>query len=49
MKKKTVRIGLDLPRDQHRRLREEAARKGCSMKQVIVDAMERLILPTQAK
>ena len=36
MKAKPIRTSIDLPRDLHRRLREAAARKGCSARQLIL-------------
>jgi predicted DNA-binding ribbon-helix-helix protein len=45
MKSKNVRTSVDLPRDLHRRLREEAKRRGCSMRQLIVNAIEQTIPP----
>jgi hypothetical protein len=49
MKPKSVRTSVDLPRDLHRRLRQEAARKGCSARQIIVAAIEQAIAPTPRK
>ena len=49
MKPKSVRTSIDLPRDLHRRLRQEAARKGCSARQLIVAAIEQAIAPTPPK
>jgi hypothetical protein len=49
MKPKSVRTSVDLPRDLHRRLRQEAARKGCSARQLIVAAIEQAIAPTPPK
>jgi hypothetical protein len=43
MKRKTVRTSVDLPLDLHRRLREAAAKKGCSARQLIVAAIEQAI------
>ena len=34
--KETIRTSLDIPRDLHRRLREAAARKGCSARQLVL-------------
>jgi hypothetical protein len=34
--KATIRTSLDIPRDLHRRLREAAARKGCSARQLVL-------------
>jgi hypothetical protein len=49
MKPKNVLTSVDLPRDLHRKLREEAARRGCSMKRVIVAAIEQAIAPAPGK
>ena len=49
MKPNSVRTSVDLPRDLHKRLREEAARKGCSARQLIVAAIEQAITPTPPK
>jgi predicted DNA-binding ribbon-helix-helix protein len=49
MKPKNVRTSVDLPRDLHRRLREEAARRGCSMRHLIVSAIEQAIPPRPPK
>ena len=43
MKPQSVRTSIDLPRDLHRRLREAAARKGCSARQLILASIERAI------
>jgi hypothetical protein len=47
MKPKSVRTSVDLPPDLHRRLREAAAKKGCSARQLIVAAIEQAILGPQ--
>jgi hypothetical protein len=49
MKPKSVRTSVDIPHDLHRRLRQEAARKGCSARQLIVAAIEQAISPTPRK
>lgn len=43
MKSKPIRTSLDVPRDLHRRLREAAARKGCSARQLILAGIERAV------
>lgn len=43
MKEDTVRTSLDVPVGLHRRLREAAARKGCSARQLILRSMERTV------
>jgi len=40
---KPLRTSIDLPRDLHRRLREVAARRGCSARQLILRSIERLV------
>jgi hypothetical protein len=41
-----VRTSIDIPRDLHRRLREAAARKGCSARQLILASIERAVEET---
>lgn len=43
MKPGSVRTSIDLPRDLHRRLREVAARMGCSARQIILASVERAV------
>jgi hypothetical protein len=43
MKVKPIRTSVDLPRDLHRRLREAAARKGCSARQLILASIQRAV------
>ena len=43
MKPGSVRTSIDLPRDIHRRLREAAACKGCSARQLILASIERIV------
>jgi hypothetical protein len=38
-----VHISIDIPRDLHRRLREAAARKGCSVRKLVLASMERAV------
>jgi len=38
-----VRTSIDLPKDVHRRLREAAARKGCSARRLILSGIERAL------
>jgi plasmid stability protein len=38
-----VRTSIDIPRDLHRRLREAAARSGCSARQLILRSIERAV------
>jgi hypothetical protein len=39
----TVRTSLDIPDALHRRLREAAARKGCSARQLILQSIEQAV------
>lgn len=41
MDRETVRTSLDIPRDLHARIRERAARQGCSARQLILRSIER--------
>jgi hypothetical protein len=43
MKAKPVRTSLDLPPELHRQLREIAARKGCSARQLILASVRRVV------
>jgi len=43
MKPDTVRTSVDIPRNLHRRLRQEAARRGCSARQLILTAIEQTV------
>ena len=43
MESKPIRTSIDLPRDLHRRLREAAARKGCSARKLILEGIERAV------
>ena len=43
VKPRSVRTSIDLPHDLHRRLREAAARKGCSARQLILASIERAV------
>ena len=45
MRSSTIRTSVDLPRALHRKLHEEAARKGCSARQLILFAIEQAIAP----
>jgi hypothetical protein len=38
-----VRISIDIPRDLHRRLREAAARRGCSVRKLVPASMKRAV------
>ena len=46
MEKTAIRTSIDLPRDLHRRLREAAARKGCSARKLILAGIERAVEDT---
>jgi len=43
VKPASVRTSIDIPRDLHRRLREAAARKGCSARQLILHSIEQAV------
>ncbi len=43
MRPDTVRTSLDIPRDLHRRVREIAAKKGCSARQLILQSIEQAV------
>lgn len=43
MKSNAVRTSVDIPSDLHRRLREAAARKGCSARKLILVGIERAV------
>ncbi len=43
MESKTLRTGIDLPRELHRKLHEAAARKGCSARQLILESIEHAV------
>jgi hypothetical protein len=43
MKPGSIRTSVDVPRDLHRRLREVAARKGCSARQIILAGIEHAV------
>jgi hypothetical protein len=46
MEKTAIRTSIDLPRELHRRLREAAARKGCSARKLILAGIERAVEET---
>jgi hypothetical protein len=43
MTRQTVRTSIDIPKDLHRRLRERAARAGCSARRLILECIERAV------
>ncbi|HLK18231.1 MAG TPA: hypothetical protein VKT81_04710 [Bryobacteraceae bacterium] len=43
MKPHTVRTSIDIPRPLHRKLREEAAKRGCSARSLILTAIEQTV------
>ena len=47
MKSAAVRTSIDLPRDLHRRLREAAARRGCSARKLILAGIARAVEETE--
>jgi hypothetical protein len=46
MKQDTIRISIDLPRDLHRRLHEQAARAGRAAHRLCIEAIERMVEET---
>ena len=46
MEQNAVRTSIDIPRDLHRRLREAAARKGCSARKLILASIEQAVEET---
>jgi hypothetical protein len=47
MKSNAVRTSVDLPRDLHKRVREAAARRGCSARKLILEGIERVVEETK--
>jgi len=43
MKPDSVRTSIDIPRNLHRKLREEAAKRGCSARSLILAAIEQTV------
>jgi hypothetical protein len=43
MKPNSVRTSIDIPRNLHRKLREEAAKRGCSARSLILAAIEQTV------
>jgi hypothetical protein len=43
MKPNSVRTSIDIPRSLHRKLREEAAKRGCSALSLILAAIEQTV------
>ncbi len=43
MKPDSVRTSIDIPRNLHRKLREEAAKRGCSARSIILAAIEQTV------
>ena len=43
MKPDSVRTSIDIPRSLHRKLREEAAKRGCSARMLILAAIEQTV------
>ena len=48
MKPGFVRTSIDLPQDLHRRLREAAARRGCSARRLILAGIEQALDPKKS-
>jgi len=49
MEQTPVRTSIDLTRDLHRRLREAAARKGCSARKLILAGIEHAVQDSEPK
>ena len=49
MKPDSVRTSVDIPRNLHRKLREEAAKRGCSARQLILAAIEQSVAPPERR
>ena len=49
MKPDSVRTSVDIPRKLHRMLREEAAKRGCSARQLILVAIEQSVAPPERR
>ena len=49
MKPNSVRTSIDIPRDLHRKLREEAANRGCSARSLILAAIEQTVASPPAR
>jgi predicted DNA-binding ribbon-helix-helix protein len=49
MKSGTIRTSVDLPRPLHQKLRDTAAKKGCSVHELILTAIEQAIEPPRRK
>jgi len=52
MKANSVRTSIDIPRSLHRMLREEAAKRGCSARSLILAAIEQTVaspIPKKAR
>jgi hypothetical protein len=47
MKHGSIRVSIDLPRELHRKLREAAARRGCSARQLILASIEHVVEQTE--
>jgi len=43
----SVRTSVDIPRPLHRKLREAAARQGCSARQLILNGIEKVVAEAQ--
>ncbi len=48
MESKSLRTSINLPRGLHRRLHEAAARKGCSVRALMLAGIERVIADTES-
>jgi hypothetical protein len=49
MKTGFMRTSIDIPRDLHRRLRQAAAHKGCSARQLILAGIEQTVKQAESR
>jgi predicted transcriptional regulator len=49
MKTGFMRTSIDIPRDLHRRLRQAAARQGCSARQLILASIEQSVKQAESR
>jgi hypothetical protein len=49
MKPPSIRTSIDIPRDLHRKVREAAARKGCSARKLILEGIERAVAESRSE
>ena len=49
MKKATVRISINIPAELHRRLQQAAIREGCTVRQMMLQSIERAVKDVEAQ